>query len=101
MDEDKLISQSSGVRFLAQFPKDITRTKRRFRGCTPFENCETSSWVPGGERLWGAKLRGCSVQPSHGTFRFNRTRALADGFGGESIRARKRACASSSKKNMR
>jgi len=48
-----------------------------------------------------AKRRRSRDHASHGAFRFNRVRALAEGLGGESSSARKRACAPSSRKNVR
>src|SRR5262249_10894622 len=63
--------------------------------------CEPGDLMPCGERLWRAQLGRRRPHPSHGALRLNRARTFADGLGGESSRARKRACALSSRKNVR
>lgn len=63
--------------------------------------CELRKIVFGSQSFRRAKRRWCGNHASHGAFRFSLARAPAGGSGGESSNARKRAWASSSKKNAR
>jgi len=62
---------------------------------------ESRDIVLGGNWFWSNELCGESIHASQGAFRRSRARTFEEGFGGASSRARNRACASSSRKNVR